>query len=119
MIFFLRPKNSGGVVRYSGKGYRGGIGFKRYPDSVLTVINYITMDNYLYGVLPKEMSGDWPLEALKAQAVAARNYAMVNFGKHSNHGFDICNTTDCQSMVDTTWKSQVRTKRLTKPQVNC
>lgn len=54
------------------------------------------MDNYLYGVLPKEMSGDWPLEALKAQAVAARNYAMVNFGKHSNHGFDICNTTDCQ-----------------------
>lgn len=93
--FFMRPKDSG-VVRYAGKGYRGGIGFKRYPDSVLTVINYITMDDYLYGVLPKEMSGDWPLEALKAQAVAARSYAMVNFGKHSDHGFDICSTTDCQ-----------------------
>lgn len=93
--FFIRPKSQG-VVRYGGKGYRGGIGFKRYPDSVLTVINYISMDNYLYGVLPKEMSGDWPLEALKAQAVAARNYAMVNFGKHNDHGFDICATTDCQ-----------------------
>lgn len=96
--FFFRAKSGMGVpvVRYNGKGYRGGIGFKRYPDSVLTVINYITMDDYLYGVLPKEMSGDWPLEALKAQAVAARSYAMVNFGKHSDHGFDICNTTDCQ-----------------------
>lgn len=93
--FFIRPKEDG-IVRYAGKGYRGGIGFKRYPDSVLTVINYISMDEYLYGVLPKEMSGDWPLEALKAQAVAARNYAMVNFGKHNDHGFDICATTDCQ-----------------------
>jgi len=96
--FFFRPKAGSGVavVRYNGKGYRGGIGFKRYSDSVLTVINYITMDDYLYGVLPKEMSGDWPIEALKAQAVAARSYTMVSFGKHSDHGFDICNTTDCQ-----------------------
>jgi stage II sporulation protein D len=97
--FYLSPLESVGsdpVVYYGSKGYRGGIGFKRYPDSVLTVINYINMDDYLYGVLPKEMSGDWPIEALKAQAVAARNYALINFGKHSDHGFDICATTDCQ-----------------------
>ncbi len=97
--FYLRPIQSttvDSVVYYGSKGYRGGIGFKRSPDSVLTVINYIDLDDYLYGVLPKEMSGDWPLEALKAQAIAARNYALINFGKHSDLGFDICATTDCQ-----------------------
>jgi len=95
--FFLRPAGGGNAVSYyNSKGYRGGIGFKRYPDSVLTVINYIKMDDYLYGVLPKEMSGEWPIEALKAQAIAARNFATANIGKHENHGFDICSSTDCQ-----------------------
>ncbi len=97
--FFLRAStktSSNVVVGYNTKTYRGGIGFKRYPDSVLTVINYISLDDYLYGVLPKEMSGSWPLEALKAQAIAARNFAVASMGKHSEHGFDICSTTDCQ-----------------------
>lgn len=42
------------------------------------------------------MSGDWPIEALKAQAIAARNFAMVSMGKHASQGFDLCDTTDCQ-----------------------
>ncbi len=94
--FYLKPVNEDGIAYYASKGYRGGIGFKRFPNSVLTVINYVLMDDYLYGVLPKEMSGDWPLEALKAQAIAARNFALINFGKHSDYGFDICSSSDCQ-----------------------
>jgi len=97
MFFAAGAKDSGvPVVEYNKKNYRNGIGFRRTARSDLAVINYVNMNEYLYGVLPKEMSGTWPLEALKAQAVAARNYAYVNRGKHGEHGFDICTTVDCQ-----------------------
>ncbi len=97
--FFLEPKmkdTTDGIMTLNGRTYRGGAGFKRYPDSDLTVINFIPLESYLYGVLPKEMSGSWPLEALKAQAVAARTYTFVKMGKHDNYGFDLCDTTHCQ-----------------------
>ena len=44
------------------------------------------------------MSNDWPLEALKAQAICARSYAYNNISqnKHSAHHFDVCSSTDCQ-----------------------
>ena len=42
------------------------------------------------------MSPSWPLEALKAQAVCARTYALSNLNKHKSYGFDICTSTDCQ-----------------------
>ena len=42
------------------------------------------------------MSYSWPLEALKAQAVAARNYAYASLNKHGKWGFDLCNLQDCQ-----------------------
>lgn len=76
--------------------YRGAIGFKRFTTSDPTVINYVSMEEYLYGVLPYEISPKWPIEAQKAQAVAARNYAMTNINKHRKYGFDVCNTVDCQ-----------------------
>jgi stage II sporulation protein D len=46
------------------------------------VINYVPLDQYLYGVLPQEMASGWPLEALKAQAVAARTYAVRRLGSN-------------------------------------
>lgn len=83
-------------IKYNGVAYRGGMIIKRFSGSDLTLINTVTMSEYLYGVLPKEMAPDWPLEALKAQAVAARNYAVTNMGKHKSRGFDLCATADCQ-----------------------
>ncbi|RKD28032.1 stage II sporulation protein D [Caminicella sporogenes DSM 14501] len=97
--FYFTPiveKDSDQIINIDGKNYRGDVIFKRYLNSDITVINYLTLQEYLYGVVPKEMSGDWPLEALKAQAVAARNYAVANMGKHSNYGFDLCSGIDCQ-----------------------
>lgn len=76
--------------------YRNGFLLKRLPGSDMTFINRVSMSEYLYGVLPKEMSGDWPIEALKAQAVAARNYAIQNIGKYSEYGFDVCDTVKSQ-----------------------
>lgn len=77
--------------------YYGDFEFKRMKDTRnLIFINVVDIQSYLKGVLPYEMSPDWPLEALKAQAVAARNFAYSNQNKHSQYGFDLCNTQDCQ-----------------------
>lgn len=88
-----------GVMSFNKYKYRGGLVVKRYKDSDPTVINYIGLEPYLYGVLPYEISPKWPIEAQKAQAVAARNYAMTSIDKHKKYGFDVCNTTDCQVYV--------------------
>lgn len=85
-----------GIVTYDSKTYRGGIGGNRSSANDMSVINYLLMDHYLYGILPKEMSGKWPIEALKAQAVVARNFAITSFEKHGDEGYDLCNNTDCQ-----------------------
>lgn len=55
--------------------YRGNMEF-RVENGGLTAINELNIEDYLRGVVPAEMPSKWPLEALKAQAVAARNYAI-------------------------------------------
>jgi stage II sporulation protein D len=64
----------------------------------VSVINVVAMDDYIKGVIPYEMSPSWPLEALKAQAMCAKCYAVncLEQRKHRALGFDLCNTTDCQ-----------------------
>lgn len=83
----------------AGRTYRGGVSIQGLgsPAGLLNHINVQRVETYLYGVLPKEMGYNWPLEALKAQAVAARNYANKNLNKHvKTNGFDLCTTTHCQ-----------------------
>ena len=65
-------------------------------DGTLAVINYITLEHYVYGVLNSELHYTNPIEALKAQAVAARSFGELNMKKHSADGFDLCATTHCQ-----------------------
>jgi peptidoglycan hydrolase-like amidase len=59
----------------------------------VTVINFLDLENYLMGVVPSEMPSGWPLEALKAQAVAARSYATAHLGNSSkwskSEGYDL------------------------------
>ena len=89
----FRPK--GELTTVIGKGrYRGRI--EVYPNAQgrLTVMNTLELETYLRGVVPKEM-GAWEfpnLEALKAQAVAARTYAVANRGKRAKEGFDLVDT---------------------------
>ncbi len=63
----------------------------------LTVVNYVDIEDYTKGVVPYEMYASWPLEALKAQALCARNYAVTNFNRYRSHGFDL--TADIYSQV--------------------
>ncbi|MDR0952752.1 MAG: SpoIID/LytB domain-containing protein [Elusimicrobiota bacterium] len=53
------------------------------------IIEQIDLENYLYGVLPYEMSYSWPLEALKAQAVAARTYTLKSLEDKRMKDFDL------------------------------
>ena len=68
----------------------------------LTLINQIPLEDYLRGVLPKEVSPKWPTAALKAQAIAARTYTVATLGKHKEEGFDLCATTHCQMYIGAT-----------------
>ena len=76
--------------------YRGKLLFKRINGANLTVINQLKMDDYLRGVVPREIGGSSPIEAMKAQAITARSYAASNMGRHKSDGFDFCYTTHCQ-----------------------
>jgi len=78
------------------KGYKYNGGFQYIRDGGnISVINFVPMQEYVKGVVPYEMSAQWPLEALKAQAICARTYALYNYGKHGKT-FDVCGSTDCQ-----------------------
>ncbi|MFH1460633.1 MAG: SpoIID/LytB domain-containing protein [Candidatus Omnitrophota bacterium] len=77
--------------------YRGEIRILLDDDNLFSVVNVINMEEYLYGVLPSEMPSDWPLEALKAQAVAARSEAFYKMNRHKAQGFDFCAGVHCQA----------------------
>jgi stage II sporulation protein D len=65
-------------------------------DSKLSVVNELGLEDYIYGILPREVDPTWPLESLKAHAVVSRSYALANLGKHDKDGFDLCTTVHCQ-----------------------
>lgn len=85
-----------GTVFCSGKEYRGYIYAERRMGGDLLVINYVGTDDYVSSVLGKEMSYSWPKEALKAQAVCARNFVLCRGNAHKEYDFDVCTTTHCQ-----------------------
>ena len=86
---------------FRGNTYYGGFQYQRVSGGNLTVSNVIGLEDYVQGVIVREMSSSWPLEALKAQAVCARTYAYRNYiaGKHKSQGFDICNSIHCQAYM--------------------
>ncbi len=78
-----------------GKEYYGGVRINK-TNGKLDVISLVPVEEYLRGVVPKEMPALYPLEALKAQTIAARSFAMKNRKRHEADGFDLCATTHCQ-----------------------
>jgi hypothetical protein len=58
-------------------------------------VEEMPLDAYIKGVVPPEMGLKKPIEALKAQAIAARSYA-ISTRRHASQGFDVCTTTHCQ-----------------------
>ncbi len=85
-------------VRVGDKAVRGEIVFRPGAAGV-EVINVLNLEAYLRGVVPAEMGPRaFPLiEALKAQAVAARTYAVAHLGDHAAEGYDLCDSPACQA----------------------
>jgi stage II sporulation protein D len=85
-------------VRVKGKRYRGRVLVFLNDRGALNLINELPVEEYLRGVVPSEMGPELynQLEALKAQAVAARTYTLRNMGEFAREGYDICATPRCQ-----------------------
>ena len=101
----VEPIQTGGekcITLSKGNLYNGGFRFERIGGGRLTVVNMVGFEDYIEGVVATEMSNSWPVEALKAQAVAARSYAISLGTKHGKHHFDICDDVDCQAYTGQT-----------------
>jgi peptidoglycan hydrolase-like amidase len=85
-------------IEFDNRTYRGAIEVFGNSRNTFTVVDELPLVQYLFGVVPNELSPTTygALEALKAQAVAARTYAMRNLGQYKNEGYDICATDACQ-----------------------
>lgn len=93
----FRPEG-GGEVSIGGKPYRGDAIVQANPSGSVTAINVLDMETYLLGVVPQEIGRVGPelLEAAKAQAVAARTYAVKYLGRRQQLGFDVFATVQDQ-----------------------
>ncbi|MBT9129873.1 MAG: Amidase enhancer [candidate division WS2 bacterium] len=95
-IINIRPFGSG-LLNYGTRTYRGSLGIFWSPSQEdFQVINELPIEDYLLGVVPSEMPDSFNIEALKAQAIAARTYALRNFGRFRRKGFDLCDTSISQ-----------------------
>jgi SpoIID/LytB domain protein len=88
------------------RDYRGAVRSVRLSATAVATVAVMPMESYLRGVVPRESPAGWEMEALKAQAIAARSYseykrAHIPAGQY----FDICDTTQCQVFGGSTYYS--------------
>jgi stage II sporulation protein D len=97
-VSFASDDETSAPVRFNDKPYRGRIEVFTNLRGSLTVVNELGLEDYVRGVVANELSpGGYPaIEALKAQAIAARTYALKNRGQFMSQGFDILPTTRSQ-----------------------
>lgn len=75
--------------------YRGRLALSAAAEG-LRVVNEVHLEDYLRGVLPAEVPPSFAPEALRAQAIVARTYAVATAGRHRAEGYDLCDTWHCQ-----------------------
>lgn len=91
---WIEPKDNG-FVWIGSRWYRGKTQLVATGKGIIAV-NHVDLDQYLYSVLGAEMSASWPIEALKAQAVAARTYALYKKATGGTDTYDVGDTTKWQ-----------------------
>ena len=95
---YFKSKQEGVAFSAKGNRYRGQM--KAVPSpwgSGITLVNVVSMEDYLQGVVPCEIVPSWRIDAIKAQAVAARTYAMFHKNGYRSSGYDV--TDDTRSQV--------------------
>ena len=100
------------LLQVDATSYRGLVELRPAEGGKLTVVNVVNLEDYVRGVVPNELSPEaFPqIEALKAQAVAARTYALAHQGEYGAKGFDVCATQSCQ-----VYRGQSSEQPLTRP----
>ena len=107
-----------GRIWIGDRWYRGEVRLVKQGSGV-TAVNLVDLEEYLYSVVGSEAIPSWPLEALKAQAVAARSYAIYQSSKDSNRFYDLDTTTATQVYkgLNNEYVSTVEAVEATKGQV--
>ncbi len=83
------PVDTTEMLKINGRRYRGFLVFHPIGGSKFDVVEYVPMNEYLYGVLPREVEPSWPMDALKAQAVVSRTYAQSNVLRAKYERYDV------------------------------
>ncbi len=112
----VRVSGSDGDIGVGNSFYRGEIEILR-QGSVMTAVNVIDEDEYLYGVINSEMPSTWDEEAQKAQAVAARTYLRKCKGKHDV--YDVCDGVHCQAYNGTKYETEAGIKAVDETKDLC
>lgn len=92
----LRVGSEAGDIRVQGREYRGIIEVRANRHGLLLVINDLDIEDYLIGVVAEELPHDWEIEAIKAQAVAARTYAIYQKRSSGSRPYHITATVNAQ-----------------------
>jgi len=92
----VRFRSSSGFIQVNGRSYRGWVEIRKKRNGMLMVINDLDIEDYLRGVLASEIPPGWKYEALKAQAVAARTYALYQKKTAGRRPYDIVATVNSQ-----------------------
>jgi SpoIID/LytB domain protein len=87
LAYPLEFRAGAAALALNGRGYRGSFRVLKVGTAKINVVNVVDLDFYLRGVVPSEMPKDWAPEALKAQTVAARSYALSHL--RAGSGFDL------------------------------
>lgn len=87
--------DSESFIKINKRRYRGKIEL-HISENRVKAINVINIEEYLYGVVGGEMPSDWHINALKAQAIISRTFALGNLNKHKNEDCNLCDSWHCQ-----------------------
>jgi len=109
-LYFI-PANPQSFLTLNGKSYRGFLVMSGSPRGIV-LVNYVNLEDYLKSVVPGELSpGQFnAVEALKAQAVAARTYALKNMKQFDKFGYDLVDTPRSQLYVGMSSESPLSTR---------
>jgi peptidoglycan hydrolase-like amidase len=112
----VRLEPSTAAFEIEARAYRGALEVFGNARRTLTIVNELPLEDYLRGVVPNELNPTafGQLEALKAQAVAARTYIQRNLGQFKNEGYDICATDACQVYFGVNTEDPMATQAVTE-----
>lgn len=93
----LKSDDADKFLQCGNNSFRGDLIVRAVDSDKLTVVNELSIDDYLKGVLPREVVVTWPDQSLRVQAVASRTYLASHLGSHAPQGFDLCSDVHCQA----------------------